>query len=81
LDVELERADREITRFIDKRSKQRQEANAFAMREEADRKRCQAEERERNRLLWIAHYRGLARSQRECADDNERKALQLEEGA
>jgi hypothetical protein len=80
LDIQVgDRAEDQISKFIDRRSKQRNRARAEEMAWKKDVARYHEERREANRLEWIAHYEGLARSHTKLAVGYARKVFELEE--
>ncbi len=78
--VAVERAEAEIDKFINSRSKQREEANSLEAVWAASERRELAKRREENRTLWIDHYQGLVRVHIRLAKDARRKARALERG-
>jgi hypothetical protein len=79
LDVEaVERAERDLNAFINRRSRDREKANTeAALQKAADRRRHEAY-REECRALWVAHLRRLAGSYLAMARDARRRARELE---
>lgn len=82
LDVEaVERAERQIDAFIEKRQAQRtgaDEQNALETLWAASERRELARRREENRRLWIAHFEALVRIHIRLARDARRRARELQ---
>ncbi len=73
-----EAAEKELDRFINSRSKDREKANAEAALERAEDLRRHDEYREECRELWAIHLRRLAGSYLRLARDARRRARALE---
>jgi hypothetical protein len=78
LDAEaVERVEAEIDSFIQKRAREKADANEvdafWAEQERCDRQR----KREANRQAWIAFHRGLARSHAALSESHEERAVRL----
>ena len=79
--VKVEAAEASIDRFIDQRSKQREESNALEAMWRASERRVLEKRREENRTSWIIYYTHLAHSCRQQAQRYDGKVEQLlEEG-
>ena len=76
----VERAEAEIDRFVNSRSKQREDANALAAIWAASERRELAKRREENRAAWADYYRRLAGANLLAARDYRRRARLLEAG-
>jgi len=76
--VAVERAEKSIDEFINSRSKAKDKANLDADLLSASEHQRQKKIRERNRVLWIKHYAGLAESLALRSAEYQRRARALE---
>lgn len=72
--VRAERAEAEIDKFINSRSKAKEEANAVEALWRASERAHAAKRREENRTAWVGYYERLAHGCRERAEEYEAKA-------
>lgn len=76
----VEKAEREIDRFLDSQASKRQgedAANLAAMEERARTERKAATMREENRKAWIEHYRKLTDNYLKLALDARRRSREI----
>jgi len=78
--VKVEAAEASIDRFIEQRSRQRNQANALAEAWAASECRHREKLRQENRWEWIRFYETLAHNHAQLADENRAKAEALLEG-
>ncbi len=74
----VERAERDLDPFINRRSRDREKANAEAATQKAADARTREAYREECRALWVAHLRRLAGSYLAMSRDARRRARELE---
>ncbi len=77
--MDVESAERSIGELINKRSRERSEANAISEVWASSEKRHRERRREENREAWVAFYRGLARAHHDLAARNSARADAVEE--
>jgi len=75
--IKVERAEKEIDRFISTRSEAKKKANAESLAYEASLKKREHERREQNRLGWLEHDRRLLRHYQRCVSEMEERIEKL----